>query len=149
MKVREETRNGSDVIDNDRVLGFVNSAFGKNMHLKRVESLANAALGLLHSEALILNKIGEGLAFAKELDKKHATKQVDRLLSNKKLDIWDESEAWVPFIIGARNEIMVSMDWTDFDADGQSTIAVNLLTDHGRATPILWKTVSKSTLKSN
>ena len=48
------------------------------------------------------------------LDKKHATKQVDRLLSNKKLDIWEESKAWVPFIIGARNEIMISMDWTDF-----------------------------------
>lgn len=136
-------------IDNDRVLGFVNSAFGKSMHLKRVESLANAALGLLHSEELILHKIGEGLAFAKGLDKKHATKQVDRLLSNKKLDIWDESEAWVPFIIGARNEIMVSMDWTDFDADGQSTIAVNLITDHGRATPLLWKTIDKSSLKHN
>ena len=44
---------------------------------------------------------------------------------------------------------MVSMDWTDFDADGQSTIAVNLITDHGRATPLLWKTVDKSTLKNN
>ena len=145
VKIKKETIG----IDNDRVFGFVNSAFGKNMHLKRVESLANAALGLLHSEELILHKIGEGLAFAKELDKKHATKQVDRLLSNKKLDIWDESEAWVPFIIGARNEIMVSIDWTDFDADGQSTIAVNLITDHGRATPLLWKTVDKSSLKHN
>lgn len=141
--------NKSISIDNDRVFGFVNSAFGKNMHLKRVESLANAALGLLHSEELILHKIGEGLAFAKELDKKHATKQVDRLLSNQKLDIWEESEAWVPFIIGARNEVMVSMDWTDFYADNQSTIAVNLITDHGRATPLLWKTVDKSSLKHN
>ena len=35
--------NKSIGIDNDRVFGFVNSAFGKNMHLKRVESLANAA----------------------------------------------------------------------------------------------------------
>ncbi len=44
---------------------------------------------------------------------------------------------------------MVSMDWTDFDADGQSTIAINLLTEHGRATPLLWKTVNKSTIKNN
>lgn len=134
---------------NNRVFGFVNSVFGQSMHLKRVESLANAALGLLHSEELILHKIGEGLALAKKLDKKHATKQVDRLLSNVKLDIWDESASWVPYIVGDRNEIMVSMDWTDFDADGQSTIAVNLITDHGRATPLLWKTVDKSTLKHN
>ena len=98
---------------------------------------------------LILHKIGDGLAFAKGLDKKHTTKQVDRLLSNQKLDIWEESGAWVPYIIGDRNEIKVSMDWTDFDADGHSTIAVNLITDHGRATPLLWKTVDKSTLKHN
>ena len=149
MAMRIESKKESFGIDNDSVFGFVNSAFGKSMHLKRVESLANATLGLLHSEELILHKIGEGLAFSKELDKKHATKQVDRLLSNKKLDIWDESEAWVPYIVGVRNEIMVSMDWTDFDADGQSTIAVNLITDHGRATPLLWKTVDKSSLKHN
>ena len=43
---------------NNRVFGFVNSVFGQSMHLKRVESLANAALGLLHSEELILHKIG-------------------------------------------------------------------------------------------
>ena len=136
-------------INNNRVFEFVNSVFGQGMHLKRVESLANAALGLLHSEELLLHKIGEGLAFAKGLDKKHATKQVDRLLSNKKLDIWQESEAWVPFVVGARNEIMISMDWTDFDADNQSTIAVNLITEHGRATPLLWKSINKSSLKHN
>ena len=58
MSVRVLSENKSIGIDNDKVFGFVNSAFGKNMHLKRVESLANAALGLLHSEELILHKIG-------------------------------------------------------------------------------------------
>jgi hypothetical protein len=149
MAMRTNNLKTSIGINNERVFEFVNSVFGQGMHLKRVESLANAALGLLHSEELLLHKIGEGLAFAKGLDKKHATKQVDRLLSNKKLDIWQESEAWVPFIVGARNEIMISMDWTDFDADNQSTIAVNLITEHGRATPLLWKTINKSSLKHN
>ena len=136
-------------VSNDRVFKFVNSVFGEQMHLKRVDSLANAAIGLLQSEELILHKIGEGLAQAKGLDKKHATKQVDRLLSNKKLDIWEECVVWGSFIIGDRKEIFVSMDWTDFDADGQSTIALNLITEHGRATPLLWKTVIKSSLKNN
>lgn len=136
-------------INNDGVLEFVTSVFGKKMHLKRVQSLANAAMGLLHSEELILHKIGEGLARAKGLDKKHATKQVDRLLSNSKFDIWEESGTWVPHIIGELSEIVVSMDWTDFDADGHSTIAVNLITNYGRATPLLWKTVLKSSLKHN
>ena len=43
-------------INNERVFEFVNSVFGQGMHLKRVESLANAALGLLHSEELPLPK---------------------------------------------------------------------------------------------
>ena len=76
-------------------------------------------------------------------------RQVDRLLSNPKFDIWEESGVWAAYIIGERNEIMIFMDWTDFDADGQSTIAINLITNHGRATPILWKTLNKSSLKNN
>jgi hypothetical protein len=28
------------------------------------------------------------------------------------------------------------MDWTDFDADGQATIVLSLLTRHGRAMPL-------------
>ena len=39
-------------IDNASVLGFVKSVFDNSMHLKRVESLANAALGLLHSNVI-------------------------------------------------------------------------------------------------
>jgi hypothetical protein len=40
-----------------------------------------------------------------------------------------------------------ALDWTDFDADDQSTIALSMITSHGRATPLLWKTVMKSELK--
>jgi hypothetical protein len=41
------------------------------------------------------------------------------------------------------------MDWTDFDQDGQATIMISLLTNHGRATPLVWLTVDKDTLKKN
>jgi hypothetical protein len=30
-------------------------------------------------------------------------------------------------------EVVVALDWTDFDADRQSTIALNMITSHGRA----------------
>ena len=42
------------------------------------------------------------------------------------------------------------MDRTDidFDQDDQSTIALHLITKHGRATPLLWKSVVKSELES-
>jgi hypothetical protein len=38
----------------------------------------------------------------------------------------------VPHLIGARKEIVVAMDWTE-DRDGQATLALNLVTGHGRA----------------
>jgi hypothetical protein len=49
-------------------------------------------------------------------------------------------------MVGARHKIVVAMDWTDFDRDGQATLALNLVTTHGRATPLLWLTVWKEEL---
>jgi hypothetical protein len=39
------------------------------------------------------------------------------------------------------------MDWTDFEDDDHTTLCVYLVTTHGRAMPLAWKTVKKSTLK--
>ncbi len=58
-------------------------------------------------------------------------------------------EAWVKYLVAGREEILVALDWTEFDADDQCTIALYLITRHGRATPLVWKTVYKSTLKNN
>ncbi len=54
---------------------------------------------------------------------------------------------WVPRVVGKRQRITVAMDWTEHDHDDQSTIAIYLVSDHGRATPLMWKTVRKSKLK--
>ena len=55
----------------------------------------------------------------------------------------------MPYVVGPRTSINVAMDWTDFDADGQATIMLSLLTRHGRATPLLWLTVDTATLKNH
>ena len=55
----------------------------------------------------------------------------------------------MPFVLGGRREIVVTLDWTEHDHDDQTTIAMNLVTSHGRATPLIWKTVVKSALKDN
>ena len=46
------------------------------------------------------------------------------------------------------DSITVAMDWTEFDADGQATIMLSLLSRHGRATPLVWLTVDKAALKN-
>jgi hypothetical protein len=71
---------------------------------------------------------------------------VDRLLSNRGINVWECFAYWVPHLVGKRQEILVAMDWTDFDRDGQSTLALNLVTGHGRAMPLLWLTVLKDEL---
>ncbi|MFZ1193761.1 MAG: IS4 family transposase [Pseudolabrys sp.] len=120
---------------------------GEDLHAKRVSSLCDATLGVLHSGSLAICAIGQGLAAARSLKPKHAVKQIDRLLSNTANNVDDILFRWVPFIIGERSSIMVAMDWTDFDADNQATIMLALMSDHGRSTPLVWLTVDKSTLK--
>jgi hypothetical protein len=126
---------------------FVEELVGEDFHAKRVLSLANGVTGTIHSATLGIHAIGQGLAQAQGLNPKHAVKQVDRLLSNSGIVIGDFFEHWVPFVIGAREDVQVALDWTEFDADDHSTIALYLITSHGRATPLLWKTVKKSTIK--
>ena len=130
-----------------RVHAFVSSIFDHDLHEKRVASLADATVGALRGAQLAVGALGRALAVAKELDGKHAIKQVDRLFSNTGVDVWKLFGNWVPFIIGQRPEVVVALDWTDFDQDNQSTIALHLVTKHGRATPLMWKSVVKSELK--
>ena len=130
-----------------RVSGFVANLFLSELHLKRIASLADATTGVLHWASLAIHAIGRGLAVAKGRQVKHAVKQVDRLLSNANIDVWALFASWVPFVLGQRTEAVVAMDWTDFDADDHTTLAIHLITSHGRATPLLWLTVRKSTLK--
>jgi hypothetical protein len=120
---------------------------GEDLHAKRVNSLCDATLGVLHSGSLAICALGQGLAAARSLKPKHAIKQIDRLLSNTAIDVDDILFRWVPFVIGERSSIMVAMDWTDFAADKQATIMLALISDHGRSTPLVWLTVDKSTLK--
>jgi hypothetical protein len=129
------------------VLQFVDRLVGDDLHAKRVLSLSHGVVGVIHAAALAIHFIGEGLAAAMGTDPKHAIKQVDRLLSNPAISVWMFFGRWVPFVVGSRKAVRVALDWTEFDGDNQATIALYLLTKHGRATPLVWKTVRKSDLK--
>jgi hypothetical protein len=121
--------------------------FEQDLHAKRIESLAGATIGALTEGRLGVHAIGIGLAEARGLRQKHTIKQVDRLLSNAGLEVWDLFDTWVPYVLAQREEALVALDWTDFDDDDQSTLALHLVSSHGRATPLVWRTVRKSELK--
>jgi hypothetical protein len=134
--------------DRAQVTRHVSTIFAHDLHAKRVTSLANATIGVLEGAALGIHAIGRALAFATGLDSRHTVKQVDRLLSNKGIDVWRLFGSWVPFVVGDRKEIVAALDWTEYDADDHSTLVLSMITTHGRATPLLWKTVVKSKLKN-
>jgi hypothetical protein len=129
------------------VRSFVGGVYGADLHSKRIDSMAGATLGVMQSASLAVAMIGQALAQARGLITKHAIKQVDRLLSNNGIDVWDSFARWVPHQIGERRDILVAIDWTDFDHDDQATLALHLASGHGRAAPLLWLSVWKDELK--
>jgi hypothetical protein len=132
-----------------RVGKFVDKIFGETEHARRVQSFTNAVVGITHVAVLAIHAIGQAYAQIAGISAKSGVKQVDRLLGNSNMVVDTLLKEWVGFVVGVRTEIVVALDWTEFDNDKQTTLAAFLVTDHGRATPLAWKTHDKPTLKGN
>src|ERR1700712_1638787 len=153
--IRRREMTPAQTLSFTQVHRFLTGLFEGDLHAKRVLSLAKATLDVIRTASLAVHTIGQGLALARGRMTKHAIplnalasgKQVDRLLSNWGIDLDAALHHWVPYVVGPRSSINVAMDWTEFDADGQATLMLSLLTRHGRATPLVWLTVDKATLK--
>jgi hypothetical protein len=128
----------------DELMGEV---FGGEIHAQRVASLSDGVDGVLHAASLGVRAIGHGMAVANGLAPRHAIKQVDRLLSNPKLMREEVARCWVRFVVAERKALFVNFDWTAFEDSDQSMIVLGTQTEHGRSTPLVWKTVTHSALK--
>ena len=71
------------------VRGFLGELYWHDLHAKRVDALAGATLGVMAGASLAVATIGQALAHARGPVTKHAVKQVDRLMSNASIDVWD------------------------------------------------------------
>ncbi len=101
------------------ILNFITTLYEGDLHAKRVLSLANATQGVLTSASLAIHAVGRGLAQAMGTLTKHGVKQVDRLLSNRGVDVWAFFAYWTPFIVAARTEVVVALDSHAPAADGE------------------------------
>ena len=107
-------------------------------------------LGVLSSASLAVHALGQDLAQAQGTLGKHAVKQVDRLLSNDGVVMKEFFAHWAPYMVGSRPEVLVVVAGLDELCSGwHETLVLSMLTSHGRATPLMWKTVQASTLKGN
>lgn len=134
------------VLSLEQTREYLSEMFGDDAHARRVLSLANGVAGVLDAALLSVHAIGQAYAKLAKITPKAGVKQLDRLLSNTGIRVDDLLPSWIKFLVGERKEIMLAMDWTDFDDDDHTTLAVYLLTNHGRATPLAWKTTTKSDL---
>lgn len=127
--------------------GFLDALFGQEMHAARVQSLANGVVGVLMAAVVSIAAIGQAYALLAGIKGKSGIKQIDRFLSNAGIDVAAIQKEWVKFVVGVRKQIVVVLDWTEFDDDDHSTLCAYLGTRHGRATPLVWQTVVKGELK--
>ena len=127
---------------------MVEAAYRPFLHAKQVLSLFMITYGIIWSDRLGVAAVGTAMARAFGTQPKHGIKQVDRCLSNGKLDPEMLQQGYVAFAVGSRASIAVNLDWTDFDNDGHTTVSVSLVTRAKRAIPLVWLTVKKSQLKN-
>jgi len=125
---------------------FLDELFGDDMHAARVGSLANGVVGALSAATASIHAIGQAYAAVALITAKSGVKQIDRLLSNPGIVVEDAQRAWATFVLGSRKEVVLALDWTEFDDDDHSTLCAYVVTNHGRATPLAWQTVRKSEL---
>lgn len=134
-------------LEYDAVHQFVQDLAGEVLHPKQVDSLAHAVVGAIHADVASITAIGRAAARAREVSEKHSIKQVDRLLANSKVDAFEVMSHVIPVLVSARSRIVVAVDWTEFASNGHSTVAVSMITEHGRATPLIWLTLATKKLK--
>jgi hypothetical protein len=145
--LRPEGGEGKKLFSLDHTRVLVEDVFGEDLHLARVRSIANGVAGVLSATMASVAAIGRAYAGLAGITTKSGVKQVDRLLSNAGVPLEEVMPLWVRHVVGETPKIVVAMDWTDFDDDDHTTLCVSLITTHGRATPLAWKTVKKSKLK--
>lgn len=118
-----------------------------DLHSQRIRSLSNAVTGVLHAAQLSVHCIGQAYAGVAEMMPKHGVKQIDRLLSNRGLDLEYLMACWIRYAVGTHESITIALDWTIFDDDDHATLAAYMITNHGRAMPLAWRTVKQSELE--
>src|SRR5580700_4061111 len=128
------TKNAGVKVDPAYVKTFIENIFTSDMHAARVLSLSNGVVGVLHAAALAIHASGQAYAKVANLKPKNGVKQVDRLLSKAGFDMSVVIKPWVRFVVGVRKEIVVALDWTDFEKDDHTTLCAYWVPANGRAT---------------
>jgi hypothetical protein len=87
---------------------------GSKLHAKQIESVTDAIIGAMAAPSAGVASLGRSAATMRFKGAKRGIKQVDRLLSNRKIDDLDLVEQHVAFVVGSRRQIVLTLDWTEY-----------------------------------
>jgi hypothetical protein len=136
------------ILSRKRVGAVVEEIFGKREHEKRKATMADIVFGILFSPRLSITAVGRTIASHLQASAKYSIKRVDRFLGNHLIRTDMLIDSFCRWLTENRREIVVSLDWTEYGIDRHHRLAVNLITDHGRATPLLWQTYDYGAFKN-
>lgn len=136
------------IVSLKHVINVMNRIFKDEMHAKRKKSLAYAVFGAFCAGRLNSSSIGRAMALLRNKTAKHSIKQVDRLLGNKKFSFNKYITHLVLWLLGQREKLVLTIDWTEFCLTGHYLLSINMVTRHGRATPLIWKTIDDRKLRN-
>jgi len=136
---------GAGAVNGAKLREMVEGIF-EDVHSQRLDALGRYAAATIRAMRAGVHAIGAAYAETAEIRPKHGVKSFDRFLSNPGLDVEELRPAWARFVLGGRPEVLVALDWTEFDDDDHATLCLYVVTTHGRATPLAWKTHKKSEL---
>lgn len=128
------------ILSRKRIGETVEQIFGTHEHQRRKSTMTDIIYGILYSQKLSITWVGRSVAFLLQVSPKHCIKRVDRFLGNHLVRTEMLIDCYARWLTERRRSIVVSLDWTEYGKDRQHRLAVNLVTSHGRATPLLWKT---------
>ena len=111
-------------------------------------TIAALAWALMPNPVLGIAAMGRSVAMAGNTTAKHAIKRVNRFLGNGGVDLEVACGDLIRTVVGGAREVVLTWDGTDPKTkDSQfQTLRINLRA-HGRALPLLWKTVRKTDRK--
>ena len=124
----------------DTLVPTLGELIGHDTHARTAAAIRGAVQAIGSASALALSVVATTLAALHGILPVLAVRRLDRLLVNPALDLSVRGFAYVQTVLGGRTEALIALDWTEFDADDHSTLCAYLVTTHGRATPLWWRT---------
>ena len=144
---RKDTANKTGSSDEKNSKGSWTRSFGGEIHAQRLASLTDGVDGVLHAASLGVRALGRGWRWLRGWRRATPSSKSTGCCLIPSCRWSRSSAAGCPSWWESGARIFINFDWTEFEDADQCTVVLGMQTEHGRSTPLVWKTVTRSALK--